>query len=85
MLAVKVRNTGKATLKDVSFTATVPEIGVRARSGPVAITTSDKLTRFLRLDVPNDAREGTYYLGVTVTNTKFSRTVYRVFTVDSGC
>lgn len=83
LLAVKVQNTGKTTLKDVSFTATVPEAGIYAKSGPVSITTKDKLTRFLRLDVPSDASEGDYYLRLTVSNSKFSRTVYRIFTVGS--
>ena len=84
-LAIKVRNTGTTTLKDVSFTATVPELGVYSRTGPVSITTTDRQTRFLRLDVPGDADEGIYYLGLTVTNTKFSRSTYRSFTVDSSC
>ncbi len=85
LLAVKVRNTGKSTLKGVSFTATVPEIGVRARSGPHTIKAADKLTRFLRLGVPDDAEEGSYYLRLTVANARFSRTVHRAFTVGRSC
>ncbi len=85
LLAVKVQNTGKTTLKGVSFTATVQEAGIYARSGPVSITTKDKLNRFLRFDVPDDTAEGDYYLRLTVANSRFSRTVHRVFTVSSSC
>lgn len=85
LLAVKVRNTGKSALKGVSFAATVPEIGVRARSGPHTITVAGKLTRFLRLDIPDDAEEGSYYLRLSVTNNRFSKVVHRAFTVGSGC
>lgn len=85
LLAVKVRNTGKSALKGVSFAATVPEIGVRARSGPHTITATDKLTRFLRLDIPDDAEEGSYYLRLSVTNNRFSKVVHRAFTVGRSC
>ncbi|MBI2142779.1 hypothetical protein HYU20_00340 [Candidatus Woesearchaeota archaeon] len=85
LLAVKVQNSGRSTLKDVSFTATVPELGIRARTGPHSITRTDRSAKFMQLDVPADAEEGSYFLRLSVTNNKFARVVHRAFTVDSGC
>ncbi len=85
LLAVKVQNTAKAALKDISFAATVPELGVRVSKGPIKLKANGKLTQLLRLDIPDDAEKGEYYLRFTITNNKFKRTLYRTFAVDSSC
>ncbi|MBI2549599.1 hypothetical protein HYV83_00270 [Candidatus Woesearchaeota archaeon] len=85
LLAVKVQNTAKAALKDISFAATVPELGVRISKGPVKLKANGKLTQLLRLNIPEDAEEGTYYMRFSISNNKFSRTVHRTFVVDSSC
>lgn len=85
LLAVKVQNTGRSTLKDVSFTATVSELGIRARTGPHSITRADRSSKFMQLNVPADVEEGSYFLRLSVTNNKFAKVVHRIFTVDSSC
>ncbi len=85
LLAVKVQNTGRSTLKDVSFTATVSELGIRARTGPHSITRADRSSKFMQLNVPADVEEGSYFLRLSVTNNKFAKVVHRIFTVDGSC
>lgn len=85
ILAVKVQNKGREALKDVRFTASVPELGIYASDGPVKLTAKDKSTRFLQVDVPEDAENGAYMLRFTVSNNKFKRSVHRDFVVGSNC
>ena len=84
-LALNVQNKARSQLNDVSFTATIPELDVRARIGPVKLTGRGKVTKFLDIAVPAAASEGAYYLKITVTNNKFVRTVFREFDVRASC
>lgn len=85
LLAVKVQNTAKTALKDVKFAAAIPELGIRTSDGPVTLKANGKLTRLLRLNIPEDAEKGTYYLRFSISNNKFSRAVHRTFVVESSC
>ncbi len=85
IMAVNIQNVGRDTLKDVKLTASVPELGVYASGGPWKITSKDKSTRFLNVDVPANAPSGDYTIRFTVSNNKFKRSVHRMFTVDESC
>ncbi|MBI2143956.1 hypothetical protein HYU17_02280 [Candidatus Woesearchaeota archaeon] len=85
LLAVKVQNTGRAILKDVVFSAFVPELDLRSRIGPLKMASDDKLPRFLGIDVPENAPEGTYLLRFTVNNNRFTRAVHRSFVISGSC
>lgn len=85
IMAVKVRNEGRSSIRDLKFTASVPELGIWASDGPITLKTDKKPTRLLNIDVPADTLNGEYYVGLTITNNKFSRTVYRTFVVSSSC
>lgn len=85
LLAFNVQNTGRQTLSDVKFTATVPDLNVYASEGPMKLITKDKSTRFMFVDIPSDAPEGEYLLRLTASNNRFKRSVHRSFVVDSRC
>lgn len=85
LLAVNIRNVGRKTLDNVKFSATVPELGIRSAIGPFRLTSSDKSTRFLGIDIPADAADGQYFLRFVASDSVSNRIVHRIFTVDSSC
>lgn len=85
LLAVNIRNVGRKTLGNVRFSATVPELGIRSAIGPFRLTSSDKSTRFLSVNIPADAADGQYFLRFVASDSVSNRIVHRIFTVDRSC
>ncbi len=84
-LYVAFKNRGKAALKDVKVAAVVPELDIRAVSGPFSLRNGDSASRFLYFGVPESAKPGEYYVRVFVTSGKDSVAKYRAFEVSKSC
>ncbi len=76
MLIVSVENAGNTKAKQVKVTASIPELGTREASTRFDVK-NDPVNKQLFLDIPCDAKPGTYAVRVTVSNDVTKRVVYR--------
>lgn len=74
-LNLRFRNSGGATLQNVIVQASIPELGVWTRAGPITLRPGQEVTRIMLLDI-YDATPGFYYLRLTFTTNSYSRAVW---------
>ena len=74
-LNLRFKNIGRVELRNVVVQASIPELGVWTRTGPVTIRPGQEINRLLLLDI-HDADPGFYYLRLTFTGNDYTRAVW---------
>lgn len=75
-------NEGTSTLRRVTASATIAELGIRSSVGPFDLKHGDREQRRIVIDIPDGTEPGTYLVRFTIGSGKHKRTVYREVEVN---
>jgi hypothetical protein len=79
-----VENYGDTTLKEVTFSASIPYLGVKAPSLRMQkLDDGDSVSRMQYIELPKNIAPGTYYLQLSINSRDVRRVVYREFIVTA--
>jgi hypothetical protein len=79
-----VENDGGTALKELTFSASIPELGIKAPSLRVQkLGKGDSVSRLHYIEIPADAAPGTYYLQLSINSKDVRRVVYREFIIKA--
>ena len=84
-LYASMKNRDDKGIDDVKITAAVPELGIRAVSGPFDVRKGGTPSRHLYFAVPSDAKDGEYPIRITISSDHESIVKYRSFEVSDSC
>ncbi len=84
-VSVGIKNNGYFSMKYTSIIASVPELGLRDKSGPFEIDSDEELAKDLYLDIPAGTPDGFYYLRSYAGDAFYQRIEYREFAVARDC
>ncbi|MFH0977669.1 MAG: tandem-95 repeat protein [Candidatus Woesearchaeota archaeon] len=81
-LFLKFDNSGNIDMKAITVTAIVLQFDSRQRIGPFNLKAGQEISKKLLLDIPVDAKPGTYDLEIIINNGNVRRVKYRQFQID---
>ena len=85
MLFVTVKNEGDKKLSDVKITASIPDLSLRAPSGPYSLKKNSPISKVLFLEIPYYAEPGIYYIRLTATSNSDSTAKHRIIEINDAC
>ena len=80
-----LKNRGDTGINDVKIVAVIPELGIRAVSGPFDIRKRGTPSSHLDFEIPSDAEEGEHYVRITISSGQESIVRYRTLYVSRSC
>ena len=84
-IIVRLENNGQQEMKATSITATVQELGLIEKKGPIDVDAEEDANKVLMMNIPQDTEPGMHYLRLNAGNDNFQRIVYRDFIVSNEC
>lgn len=80
----RVENNGEKNLREVTFSASIPELGVKAPAiRTKELKSGQSISRLQYIDIPANVAPGTYYLQLSINSKDARRVVYREFIVNT--
>jgi hypothetical protein len=80
-LQVNMKNNGDKKLKDLKVTALVYDLGLKKSGGEFDLKAGQQKSKNLVLQMPYNAQPGDYLVKVTVTNSEYHESTYRLLTI----
>ncbi len=80
-LQVNMKNNGDKKLKDLKVTALIYDLGLKKSGGEFNLKSGQQKSKNLVLQMPYNAQPGEYLVKVTVTNSEFHESTYRLLTI----
>ena len=80
-LQVNMKNNGNKKLKDLKVTALVYDLGLKKSGGEFDLKSGQQKSKNLVLQMPYNAQPGEYLVKVTVTNSEYHESTYRLLTI----
>ncbi|MBI4448850.1 PKD domain-containing protein [Candidatus Woesearchaeota archaeon] len=82
---VSFKNSGDIRLERMHVTASIPELGIHTRAGPIRLGGKGReITTPLTLEIPKNAKAGLYTVRFSISNDDVRRTIHREVQVLEG-
>jgi uncharacterized repeat protein (TIGR01451 family) len=79
-----VENSGDLGLKNIIFSAAIPELGIKAPAQRLMkLASGNSVSKLQYIDLPSDTAPGTYYLQLSIISKDVRRIIYRELIVNA--
>lgn len=83
-LSTQIKNNDLSAIKNgLTLTISIPQLGIRKKTGPVSLSAKKETTLKLSLEIPQTTKSGIYIARITASTDKFHRTVYRLVKISN--